>query len=211
MQIGAVEKIVPETPIQSLPARLEQTSVRVPALLALAVLLPLALLVMGPMLAVGALLASDPSVRLLVIERPGAAFQVGLGLAVWSAMFGWPVRRWLKGLARRRAVEITPSVVRVSEAGLGGEQDWQATLASYEGLAHHIRASLSGTRHELVLVHAERRKSILVAMGPRIGKDEVSRVAGILGVREIPASELYRRPSMTVRSDVAGNLQVAAG
>ena len=55
-----------------------------------------------------------------------------------------------------------------------------------------MRASLSGTRHELILVHPERDKCVLLSVAPRTTQAEVDRVATLLGHKEIPPSELYR-------------------
>jgi hypothetical protein len=55
-----------------------------------------------------------------------------------------------------------------------------------------VRASLSGARHELILVHPVWEKSILLSVAPRTSQNEVERVADLLGHKEIPPAELYR-------------------
>jgi hypothetical protein len=67
-----------------------------------------------------------------------------------------------------------------------------APLASYSGVTHRVRASLAGSRHELILVHHEREKSILLSVAPRTSQADVERVAALLGQRQIPPSERYR-------------------
>lgn len=60
------------------------------------------------------------------------------------------------------------------------------------GVTHHVRASLAGSRHELILVNPEREKSILLSVAPRTSQAEAERVAALLGPRQISPSELYR-------------------
>jgi hypothetical protein len=55
-----------------------------------------------------------------------------------------------------------------------------------------VRASLSGTRHELILVHPEREKSVLLSLAAKMAQTEVDRVATLVCHKEIPASALYR-------------------
>lgn len=59
-------------------------------------------------------------------------------------------------------------------------------------VAHHVRTSLSGTRHELILVHPEQEKSILLCVAPRTSQSEVDCVAALIGHKPIPPGELYR-------------------
>jgi hypothetical protein len=82
--------------------------------------------------------------------------------------------------------------VTVTEGGYFHNWTWSAPLASYTGVAHHVRASLSGARHELILVHPVWEKSILLSVAPRTSQSEVERVASLLGHKEIPPAELYR-------------------
>ena len=65
-------------------------------------------------------------------------------------------------------------------------------LASFAGVAHHVRASLSGTRHELILVHPDREKSVLLSLAAKVAQAEVDRVAALLGHKEISPGVLYR-------------------
>jgi hypothetical protein len=58
---------------------------------------------------------------------------------------------------------------------------------------------LSGTRHELILVHPEREKSVLLSVAPRTSEGEVDRVATLLGHKVIPPSELYRFKALWLR------------
>jgi hypothetical protein len=90
------------------------------------------------------------------------------------------------------------------ERGLIRRASFETPLASYAGVAHHIRASLSGNRHELILVHPDPARTVLVAVAPRFGESDIQRLCLLLGHREVPAKALYawqdaRMPPATVQ------------
>jgi hypothetical protein len=62
-------------------------------------------------------------------------------------------------------------------------------------VAHHIRASLSGARHEIVLVHADRRRSVLLHFADRVLESELAAVARRLELPVVPARWIYRTPT----------------
>jgi hypothetical protein len=113
-------------------------------------------------------------------------------IAFTTYLLWLPMRRLLGRLVIRRTVEIDATSVRVLEGGHFRSWAWSAPLSSFTGVAHHVRASLSGTRHELILVHPIREKSVLLSVANRTAQGEVDRVVALLGHKEIPPSELYR-------------------
>lgn len=88
---------------------------------------------------------------------------------------------------------IDNGVVSVVERVFVWAQRWQADLAEFEGVAHLVRTSLSGARHEIILVHPDRRKSVLIALSDRMSEQDVERVARVLGVEQVPAGAIYSR------------------
>ena len=74
-----------------------------------------------------------------------------------------------------------------------GSTAWSVPLASYSGIAHHVRASLSGLRHELILVHPDPAKNLLVAVADRIPQATLDRAKALLRLPEVPAKSLYMR------------------
>ena len=58
-------------------------------------------------------------------------------------------------------------------------------MADFVGLAPFLRASLSGVRHELIMVHPDRERSVLVAMAPRLMQSDVDHAAAVLGLKEV--------------------------
>ena len=68
---------------------------------------------------------------------------------------------------------------------------WSEPLAQYAGVAHRVRASLSGLRHELILVHRKPSRSILLDVSQRIAAEDAARVANLLGLAEISSREAF--------------------
>lgn len=181
----------------SLPWRQTQTCATAPLALALAGLTVAAVLVLLPLGLMLAHLAASPDAVRLLLDHPAATFQTSLGLSVATALVGLPFYRTAQLLGRRREVAIEAGEVRVVEHGLRGSAAWSAPLTGYLGVAHHIRTTQAGPRHEIVLVHPDRRRHIVVAAAERISKGEVERVANLLALAEVSPRLLYELPRFT--------------
>lgn len=209
MPIAAFDTIEPVQPLATLPARLLQFSSRSTRMLQIAIGSILASAMSIPFALVATVSIEHPSARDIILARPGACLQIALGLALWTALFALPLRRVLARLDARQ-IDITESTITVSEIGILRNQKWQQPLASYRGVAHHIRASVSGTRHELILVHPERDRSIMLAFADRIHQSEVDRVCRLIGLPEIQPRELYQlSPAKPEQGEMGASLQPA--
>ena len=94
--------------------------------------------------------------------------------------------------------------------GPAGAPAWNEPLTAYRGVAHHIRTSLSGAQHEIVLVHPDASKSIVLTTADRIGQPQVDAMAALLNVCEVPARTLYQsRRSQTWNDHHASTLKAA--
>lgn len=191
MRGAGIPSVLPSSTLGSLPITLEQTSSRSSPILMIAVLGPLSLALLMPFLLVAQHLAQDPASRAVIAERPQAAIQLLIALAFCGALFGWPLVRLARALGRGRSIEIDRGTVAVTERSLGGARAWSEPLAKYTGVSHHVRASLSGLRQELTLVHPDPSRSVLLAISDRIPQEEIDRVASLLDVAEIPSPEAY--------------------
>jgi hypothetical protein len=100
------------------------------------------------------------------------------------------VRRAAMSWAPSATVEIGYGVVAVVERRFGFKRRWTAPVSEFLGLAHNVRASLSGSRHELVLVHPDPEHNVLLQLAPSMPQPHIDRVAILLGVSEIPARAL---------------------
>jgi hypothetical protein len=133
------ECIVPDALPTSLPLRLKQSSPLSSSLIKLILFLPVvaALLMPFGLLAVHA--AAEPATRTALIASPGTTVRIIVSLALWAALFGWPVMRLLDGLVRAREVMIAGDVV-VTERSLAGTRTWRTPLSEFSGLAMGLAA-----------------------------------------------------------------------
>jgi hypothetical protein len=186
MRIAAIDSMTPSMPdftvarvqIDQFPAR------RVTGLL-LAFLLALAAVLLSPFYLVATAALADQGLRDAAATRPIAIIQICAGLVVWLILLGFPIYRLLDTLTRSRVIEIASGRVSVADRSFGRASVWSAPVADFLGLAPYLRASLSGVRHELILVHPDRERSVLVAMAPRLTQLDVDQVAAALGLKEV--------------------------
>ena len=191
MRVAIFDRVDPPVPVE-LPLRLIETCSRRSAMVLLILAIPA---VFGLGIAVLMLILEAvvvPGPRAALAQHPVLALEILTGIAFGAYLIGLPLKRLVDRLAATRTILIDEATVTVTEMGHFRAQSWSAPRSAYSGITHHVRASLSGTRHELILVHPERDKSLLISLAPRMLQSEVDRVAALLGCKEIPPSELYR-------------------
>jgi hypothetical protein len=176
---------------EGLPLRSTQGSDKAASLMHLVFVSALAALVVIPQLGLAAYALATPSIRQSVLDQPMVAFQLAVAMAFWIALFAWPLRGLIARLTSSRSVEITSERVLVSETGTFGASNWTAPLASYTGITHRVRSSLSGTRHELILAHPLAEHSVLLLTAPHISDSEITRMSQLLRLPQIQAAEIY--------------------
>jgi hypothetical protein len=138
---------------------------------------------------------AEPRSLSVLSDRPASAIQGLVGLGILIAILMLPVSRLVRRVGIRRVIEIDGSLVRVTETTLLGSRRWSEPLSAYRGIAHHVRASLSGLSHELVLVHADSRRNVVIAEADRLSQAAIDRAKDLLGLPEVPARSLYTRSS----------------
>ena len=177
-------------PFGSLPFHAEHRSSRTGAVLMLLLLVPVLAMVIVP---VGLVLAfAGHEVRDAVAHHPLAVTVLGVGLSAWVALFLIPAKRIIQRFGNRRRVTVAQERVTVADDSLFGARHWSAPLAEFRGIAHHIRSTLSGVRHELILVHPSRSRSVVLHSAPAIGQPTIDRATALFRLQQIPAHELYR-------------------
>ncbi len=178
------------SPFEALPFSFVQPSSRAAALLLLLFILPvLAVLIVPPALIL--FLAVD-DVRHAMAEKPLAVGMLVLGLITWAGVFLVPTQRLIRKLWTTRSVSVAADRVTVSDGGLLGCRLWTAPLTDFSGIAHHVRATWSGLRHELVLVHRDRRRTVPLHKADRISQATIDRASALFRLPQLPARELYR-------------------
>jgi len=191
MRLASVETVLPSGIPTELPARSVQTTSQTAALFKLAIMLPAATALLIPYLLMAERLASSEAFRQALNDRPVAALQLAIGLAFWTLLFGWPLKHLAESFARMRSVKISRGVVDVTDTSLLDLHAWSAPINEFLGLAHNIRSSLSGVRHELVLVHPDRSMNVLLAIAPNFSQTQIKDLCALLDCPEVSSRELY--------------------
>jgi hypothetical protein len=136
---------------------------------------------------------SKPEAVSRALAQPLATFQIVVGILMLAALLLVPARRLVAGIGRAGIVEIDGKLVQVAEKGLLSTRQFSEPLEAYRGVAHRIRTSVSGIHHELVLVHPDARRDVVIALD---GMDPAMTPAAMifrLGLPEITGSEIARR------------------
>jgi hypothetical protein len=186
----AVDTVACDTPFDRLPLTIDQKSSRASALIMLALLVPALLVGLVP---TALLVAFASSAMGVAADNPGAAAQVLVGIGLWTVLFVLPAKRLVQRFGSIRRIHIDTNTVTVSERGMFGSRQWSAPLSEYTGITRHLRSTLSGLRHELIMVHRESRKSVLLHSGDLASPPTIEQAVRLLGLPEIQPRELYRR------------------
>jgi hypothetical protein len=187
MRLGAIDRITPSTPIDQLPIRLDIAGSRGSVLISLLMVIPVALFLVTPFVLVGSLAAFEPEMFANVQMSWIAGVQLGIAFCAALGLTAFAMRRVAMAWGRTATVEIGYGVVAVVEKKFGIKRRWTAPVSDYLGLVHNVRASLSGSRHELVLVHPDPAFNVMLQLAPSLPQPHIDRVAILLGVSEIPA------------------------
>lgn len=193
MPLTTFETIHPADRPLALPLSLELTGPRLGPWVMTLLLVPLAGLALAPFALLAAHALENGGAREIMLARPLAALQLGLGFLILLAGMALALTRAMAGIGRKRSIDISDGHVHVRDRTPFGRRQWSAPLAEYAGLSHHIRATLSGARHELILVHPKRSRTLLLHIAPRLTRSEVAATAAALGLAEVDPAALYRR------------------
>jgi hypothetical protein len=207
MRAAAFESITPDVPIVSLPLDIVQTGSRSSPLFMLALALPAAIAALTPFILIGLHAANDHS---LLLDQPETSVLLGFALISWAALFGWPILRRAVAFGRKRHIEITGDRVIVRDGRGLRRKTWSEPISAYTGIAHHVRSSLSGTRHELLLIHPQTSRSLLLRAANNITQTEIDRLAVLLNCREIAPQMFYRNRDRAAATRFGGEFATAA-
>ena len=209
MRLEAFENVHTISDFGVLPLKSIQQSSVIPGAIHLAFLTVLAAAVVLPQIGVAAYALQSPDIRQAIMAKPLVACELAIALAFWIALFAWPLKALVQRLAWRRSIEISSDTVSIADDRTFASGVWSAPLHTYKGVAHHIRASLSGNRHELVLVHPDADRSVLLMTADSISDTDIARMARLLGMPQVAAKELYAWSSTTDGAYDEGSWQPA--
>ena len=196
------ECISPAEPMAALPARLVLAPAAGQTATRILLLTPIILVLSGPAFAALVLMQRLSPVSLL-IQDPVTFLALALQPLMWLLVVSMATRATLTRLQRRIHAVIDRTRVRVADRSLFGLRVWSEPLSHYRGVAHNIRATLSGTQHEIVLVHANPARTIPLLAADRVSQTLLDHYAHLLRLPIIPARELYPLPVPALFSGMA--------
>jgi hypothetical protein len=185
------DTIVPAQLPERLPIQIKQSTSRTSIALKLLLLLPALVIVAVPLALLAAHAVAEPTALNFLANHPLTTVQITLAVAFCTLLFVRPLQRLLARAGATRLIDISSDTVSVTERGPFRTCTWSAPLASYRGVAHHVRTSLSGVRHEMILIHPDPTRHVLLAASDKISANTLARTAALLGLSEVHARELY--------------------
>lgn len=153
---------------------------------------------------------ANPHVVNTLSANIGSTALLSTGVILAAALLLYPLRAGLNRLSGNAKVRMADGMVHFHGKGLTGPETWRAPLAQFCGVTHHIRATLSGPRHEIILVHADPEKDILLHVAPRHPKEDAVHFAELLGLAQLQPKTLYSRHRSRPHDSTSVELQAHA-
>lgn len=191
MRIAEFEVVTPCLTTLALPCRIEQRVPRAANVMTLVALTPLSLLVLAGVALLGAMIWETADPVALILSNPGSTAQIAIAIGLATVLAIWPLQRAISRIGRSRQIDIDGDMVVVTDTHPFGKRTWRQPLSGYSGVAHHVRTTLAGLRHELILVHPDRRSSLLLAVADRITTADIARIHDLLGTGDVSPGLLY--------------------
>jgi hypothetical protein len=188
MSLAAPSPVAPS--FRSLPYDVEHRASRTAAIVLMALLVPVLAAVLLPAALMLTFAAHD--LWDAAAHKPLPATILAAGLIAWIGLLLAAAKHTLQHFGTRRRVRIAGGHVTVNETGLLRATRWSAPLGEFKGIAHHVRATLSGVRHELILVHSVRSRSVLLYAAPAIAQATIDDAARLLGRPQVAAAVQQR-------------------
>lgn len=193
MRIAAVSQVEMTVNAAQASAEILMTTKRLQAFILILTTLAGMLGLLFPVALIAADATSSPQVIHTLADHPGSTLLLTAGTILGLFLMLFPLRAGIARLGGHTRVQLADGQVTVERRGLFGLDHWTAPLAQFCGVTHHIRATLSGARHEIILVHPEPAKDVLLNLGTRHPKDGADHYAQLLGLAEIQPRLLYQR------------------
>ncbi len=175
--------------------RSERKLARLPGLLLMATL---AALIVIPQIGLAVYALTSPELRAVLAANPIAAIELAVAFVFWAGLVCWPLRNIVVAMASDRIIDIRNGDVMVVDRTPFSSRGWRMPLATYSGVSVQLRTSLSSVMRDVVLVHQEASRSLVLATAEQVGKGEIIELCRILGL------PLLRPDVATVSSGPSG-------
>jgi hypothetical protein len=195
MRVSSIDSSVVTSTAGAMPIELEQSAHTGRAIATALMVTPMVGLAVSLAAVMAATIIADPQPLAQILDKPTAVLGLVSGLAVTIGLVLHPLASALARIGRRQRASVSATAVAVTERTPFGSRSWTEPLATYIGVAHHLRTSLSGVRHEIVLVHRNPARTVLLLDSHRVLQSELDRMAQLLRLPIIPASSIYWAPA----------------
>lgn len=172
--------------------RIEQSRASWTVVLGVGSALSIALSLLGGFILIASQALSEPEALNVALARPLATLQIVAGLLLLATLILIPVRRLFARFGRTALIEIDDRIVRVRESGLLAGRSFAEPLAAYEGAAHRMRTTLSGIQHELILIHRDAGRDVVIALDAGQRGMTPAAMMAQLGLPEIALADIPR-------------------
>jgi hypothetical protein len=146
-----------------------------------------------PIFLIGADAATSPQVMETMGLHIGSTILLTAGVLLGLLVLYFPLRAGLARLGGAGKAKLIDGHVQVERQGIMSREQWTVPLTEYCGVTHHIRATLSGPRHEIILVHPEPNRDVLLNLAARHPQEGATYYAELLGLQEVQPRTLYQR------------------
>ena len=193
MRIAAVSRVDMTVDQVKASAEFNMSTNKLQAILMVALALGSMVGLLLPVAWIGLDAVSNPQVIHTLAEHPASSALLAAGILVGLVLLTYPLRAGLARLGGSARVQMADGMVTVERKGLLGRNRWSEPLAQFCGVTHHIRATLSGPRHEIILVHRDPAKDVLLQLDSRHPQEGADHYARLLSLPEMQPRELYNR------------------
>lgn len=194
---GTFDRVSPNDSSLDLPLRLVSSPDRGRTIGQFLLIVPALLMLLAPaLLATYVLMHQDAATN--APSDPFATAALILLPVLWVGLVVFAAFAVIPRLRRQRVVTLTTDYVSALERGLFGTEAWRLPTASYRGIAHHVRATAGVVSHEVILVHPDPKRSVLLYTAPVVTQGSLDSYCARLRLPLVPAREVYRLPRIQV-------------
>jgi len=182
MQQQSPEFVVISGATYQLPITLRRSERKLARLPGLLLMMTLAALIVVPQIGLAVYALASPELRAVLAANPIAAIELAVAFVFWAGLVCWPLRNIILAMASDRIIDIRNGDVMVVDRTPFSSRGWRMPLATYSGVSVQLRTSLSSVMRDVVLVHPEARRSVVLATAEQVGKGEILELCRILGL-----------------------------
>ena len=188
---GTFDLVEPKDPGERLPLRLTLTPDKARTTARLLLIIPGLGILFIPA-AIAAYLLVLPDLASIAGDSSLTLAALVIQPVLWLSLLVFAGVSILPRLRRVRVATLTREHVSVIETSFTGLRRWRTATRSYRGIAHHVRATAGVVSHEIILVHDNPARSVLLHTAPIVHQASLDTYSTLLQLPLIGSREVYR-------------------